>query len=225
MGNTAAPHAWLSHPLAGVLARFNVLPSLFIHPGRAAGWPAGRQLPPAVHRHWSAALLASEGLEPVLGLDEPAISLALLPPDMFARLTLLCGIRLNAQHIRRAIARTDVELLRAQLGEAGLAAARIHPASTRPTMTLAGVASAPDWSPMQARELCEAWGAGLLARAFDGASPALARRAALRLPDSAAPVRARLAAAGMQAEGALALAHEHLNTLDPSWLCCFPGNH
>lgn len=219
MATTAASHTWLQHPLAGALVRFNVLPSLFIHPLRAAGWPVAQELPSAVHQHWSAALIKEEALEPVLSLDEPALSLALLPQELFAPLMLLCGIRLNALHVRRAIARTEVELLRAQLGDEGLAAAR-----TRSATSLAGMPCAPDWDAACARELCEAWGAGLLARAFDGASPALARRAALRLPETAAPVRARLAGAGLQPSDALALAHEHLNLMDPAWLSCFPAN-
>lgn len=219
MASTAASHAWLLHPLAGALVRFNVLPSLFIHPLRAAAWPAAGPLPSAVHQHWSAALLRHESLEPVLSLDEPALSVALLPQELFTALTLHCGIRLNALHVRRAIARTEVEQLRAQLGDDGLAAAR-----TRSAGSMAGLPSAPDWDAARARELCEAWGAGLLARAFDGASPALARRAALRLPHAAAPVRARLAGAGLQPGDALALAHEHLHSLDPAWLSFFPAH-
>lgn len=214
---TAATRAWLSHPQAGALARFNVLPSLFIHPLRIAGWPPGNDVPLAVHRHWSAALLKAEALEPVLSLDEPALRLALLPQETFMQLMLLCGIRLNAMHVRRAIARTDVDLLRDQLGDEGLAAAR-----TRSAPGMAGTPSTPDWTPARARELCELWGAGLLARAFDGASPALLRRVALRLPEAANAIQAQLAAV-MQPSDALALASDCLNTLDPAWLSSFPA--
>jgi type III secretion protein K len=211
-------HSWIRHPLAEALLRFNLLPSLLLHPRRdAAGAGAQLKALPALHRHRSAALLKEHGLDPVLGLDDPALPLAMLPQAHFQRLLLLLGAALNGPHIRRTIAREELSLLKQQLGSEGLAAARAPAA-----VALAGLPVAPDWHPAQAEAVCMAWGAAVLAQAFDAAAPQVARRARLRLAPEADALRAPLSAAGLQPERALSIARELLQSLEPAWLSSFP---
>jgi type III secretion protein K len=209
--------AWLRHPLAEALLHFNLLPSLLLHPKRDT--TAARELEalPALHRHRSAALMKEHGLDPVLDLDDPALPLAMLPDAHFQRLLRLLGAALNAPHIRRTIAREELALLQAQLGDEGLAAARAPVAAA-----LAGLPVAPDWNAAQAQTLCMAWGAAVLAQAFDAATPQVGRRARLRLAPEADALRAPLSAAGLLPERALALARDLLASLEPAWLSSFP---
>src|SRR5262249_11073721 len=107
--------------------------------------------------------------------------------------------------------------LKTQLGDEGLAVART-PAAT----ALAGLPVAPDWEAARAEALCMAWGAAVLAQAFDAATPQVGRRARLRLAPEADALRAPLSAAGLQPERALRIARELLQTLEPAWLSSFP---
>lgn len=212
---------WLRHPLALALLQFNLLPSLLLHPRRGpAQAHAELKALPALHRHRSAALLRQHGLDPVLGLDDPALPLAMLPDAHFNRLLLLLGAALNAPHIRRTIARDEVSLLRDVLGAQAMAMARA-PAAT----ALAGLPVAPDWDAANAADLCIAWGSAVLCQAFDAAAPAVGRRARLRLAPEADALRAPLAAAGLQPERALCIARDVLQTLEPAWLSSFPASH
>ncbi|MGE0329470.1 MAG: SctK family type III secretion system sorting platform protein [Ramlibacter sp.] len=212
--------SWLRHPLAEALLRFNLLPSLLLHAGRGdAQSQAGLKALPALHRHQSAALLKQHGLEPVLGLDDPALPLAMLPGPHFDKLLLLLGAALNAPHIRRTIARDEVSLLRNVLGPQTMAMARSSAAAA-----LAGLPVAPDWTAANAADLCTAWGAAVLAQAFDAAAPAVGRRARLRLDPEADALRAPLSAAGLQPERALGIARDVLQTLEPAWLSSFPAS-
>lgn len=215
---------WLRHPLAEALLRFNLMPALLLHPSRAKTQdkqtPQALKSLPALQRSRSAALLKQHGLDPVLGLDDPALPLAMLPEGHFDRMLLLLGAALNAPHIRRTIARDDLALLREQLGSEGVAMARTPTAAA-----LAGLPVAPDWDAARAPELCRAWGAAVLAQAFDAAIPAVGRRARLRLAPEADALRAPLSAAGLQPERALRIARELLQTLEPAWISSFPATH
>lgn len=208
----------LRHPFAEALLRFNLLPSLLLHPRREPSGIDGLPALPSLPRHRSAALLQQQGFDPVMSMDDPALPLALLPPAHLDRLLLLLGAALNAPHIRRTIGRGPLAELKAQVGSEGLAIARAPTAAA-----LAGLPVAPDWSPAQAGALCTAWGAALLAHAFEAAAPGVAQRARLRLPPEADALRAPLAAAGLQPERALAAARQLLQTLEPAWLSSFPA--
>jgi hypothetical protein len=214
-----SPAHWMRHPLAQALLRFNLLPSHFLHPARDDAVPAlALKALPGLHRHRSAALLKKHGLDPVLSLDDPALPLAMLPEPHFGRLLLLLGAALNAPHVRRTIARHQIALLRQQIGSEGLAIARTPTAAA-----LAGLPVAPDWEGARAAALCGAWGAAVLAHAFDAASPPVAQRALLRLAPEADALRASLVAAGLQPLRALTVARELLQTLEPAWLSSFPA--
>lgn len=217
--NSTPLSSWLRHPLTESLLRFNLLPSLWLHPRRAStAQQAALKSLPAFHRHQSAALLKQQGLDPVLGLDDPALPLAMLPGEHFDRLVLLLGAALNAPHIRRTIARDDLTVLREQLGSEALAVTRTGTATA-----LAGLPVAPDWTPGNAAGLCTAWGAAVLGQAFDAATPGVGQRARLRLVPEADALRAPLAAAGLQPERALHIARGLLQTLEPTWLSSFPA--
>ncbi|HSV44832.1 MAG TPA: SctK family type III secretion system sorting platform protein, partial [Ramlibacter sp.] len=169
----------LAHPLAGDWLRFNFLPSLLLHPSRAGDWAAlaGQAQPPAsLHRHWSAALARSAGLEPVAGLDAPGLALAMLPAAGFAQLLRWCGLVLCAPAIRRVIERAPLAALRAQIGEQALAFARAGAAAVHP-----GLAPARGWAPAQAAAECDRQGGGLLYNALQQAPAPVARRGQLRL--------------------------------------------
>lgn len=218
MAHAPARLTWLTHPLALALLRFNVLPSLLLHPSRAGGWPVAPQdAPAALHRGWSARLLEELRLDPVLSMDDPALPLAMLPPELFSRLVLYGGIALNASHIRRAISRADVVHLMDQLGDEGMAFAR-----ARHGQGLAALPVFPGWSADRARERCTHWGHALLAQAFAAATPAVAQRGALRLPADIEPRRRQVDGAGLAPATALALAREFLEYLEPQWLSSFP---
>jgi len=209
---------WLRHPLAEALLRFNLMPAALLHPRRAEpATPAQLASLPALQRHQSAALLKRHGLDPVLGLDDPALPLALLPGAHLDRVLLLLGAALNAPHIRRTIARDELATLRELIGTEGVAVARTPTANA-----LAGLPVAPDWSAYRAHTICQAWGSAVLAQAFEAAIPAVGRRARLRLAPEADALRAPLSAAGLQPERALDIARELLHTLEPQWLSSFP---
>lgn len=209
---------WLGHPLAESFLRFNLLPSTLLHPERGAA-VVQRELRdlPALQRHRSAALIEEHGLDPVLGLHDPVLPLAMLPDPYLKRLLVLLGVALNAPHVRRTIARADLAMLNAQLGSEGLAAARMPAAAA-----LAGLPKAPDWKAEHAGALCTAWGSALLTHAFDSAAPEVAGRARLRLSPDADALRAPLAAAGLAPQCALQVALEMLQSLEPAWLSSFP---
>ena len=223
--------AWLDHPLAEPMLRFNLLPSLLLHPAQAERLlpESLRQLldedseaiPTAVlHRHWSAALRRELNLGPVDSLEEPTLPIALLDAEGFERLGLWCGIALLATSIRRTIAREDVAMLQAQLGRSGIRFARrdavgMLPGGEAPVAQLQSDAAA------QASLL----GSGLLWSAFGNAGPAVAGRARLRLaPDACNAVESL---PGFLADGptALTLATNILEFLDPPWLSSFPTRH
>lgn len=209
---------WFHHPLAETLLKFNLLPSLFAHPLRDA--PISRQLKqlPALDRHKSAALLRKHKLGYVLSMEDPALVLALLPKAHFARLMGLLGAALNAPHIRRTISRIDRAALHDQIGGEAMAIVREPVAAA-----LAGMPVAPDWETSRAQDICFAWGAAILAQAFDAATPEVAGRARLRLAPEADSLRAPLSAAGLEPERALRICLDLLQVLEPAWVSSFPA--
>jgi type III secretion protein K len=218
MNAATVPH-WFHHPLAEALLRFNLLASQLVHPAREKeDVPLNLRALSSLHRHRSAALLKKHGLDPVRGLADPALPLAMLPPAHFDRLLLLLGAALNAPHIRRTIARVELALLHTLVGSEALAIARTSTATA-----LAGLPVAPDWDTDRARDICMAWGAAILAQAFDSATPEVGGRGRLRLAPESDALRAPLAAAGLAPERALEIARDLLQSLEPAWLSSFPA--
>ena len=230
---TALPSTdWLGHGLAEPLFRFACLPSVGLHPSRLAGMapPAARQMlegltpgTPAwgqLHRHWSAALIESEGLAPLADVYEPALALALLPDVGWHMLQQLGGVVLAGPRIRRTIARVQVQALQAALGAPALAFAHGAATGLHP-----GWDASLTWALDDIGPACARWGAALQARAMDAASPAVAARARLRLPDSALSDAAGPLFAAVDAPVALRLALSLVQHTDPAWLSLFPATH
>ena len=72
---------------------------------------------------------------------------------------------------------------------------------------------------------CARWGAALQARAMDAASPAVAARGRLRLPEAALTDAAGPLFSALGAAAALQLALSLLQHTDPAWLSLFPATH
>jgi type III secretion protein K len=215
---TMTMNTWIRHPLAEALFRFALLPSMFMHPRRdPTGMAPELKALPALHRHRSAALMKKYGLDPELDVNDPALPLAMLPQLHLDRMLLLLGAALNAPHIRRTIAREELNVLKKQLGTEGIAVAR-----TPAAHALAGLPVAPDWNVAEARAICTAWGSAVAVHAFDAAAPQVGIRGRLRLAPEADMLRAPLSAAGLQPQMALVVARELLHTLEPAWLSSFP---
>lgn len=213
---SSAGASWLGHPLADSLLRFELLPSLALHPAQAARLlpaplqqllEAGQLALPALHRHWSALLRRELQLAPLADLQDPALPLALAPPPLFERLLQHAGLALLGPRVRRAITRAEVAAWRDKLGEEGLRYAR-H----APPLTEAAADGAPDQL-----------GAALLHTVFEAATPPVAARALLRLPPEAGAARTLLPAACAAPAAALALAQSVLASLEPAWLSSFPA--
>ena len=209
--------------LTGPLLAFCLLPSLSLHPSQferfipAPVYAHADELP-ALHRLWSAALIEQAALEPLATFDDAALPLAMLPADRLAQWLSLAGVTLAGQRIRRCIVRSEVELLRAQLGDAVLDFAR-----RRAPAFYAGLPdeTACSWSLSAAAEHAAALGEALFARAFGGATRPVAQRALLRLPTDAVQ---RAAALPLAADAALRLSLSLLQELDPVWLSSFPAS-
>ncbi|MEO5672267.1 MAG: hypothetical protein ABIR26_16385 [Ramlibacter sp.] len=219
----------LGHPLAEPMLRFSLLPSLFLHPTQAALLlPEGlRHLldedsdaipPPVLHRHWSAALRRQLNLEPVESLEEPTLPIALLDTWRFERLAQWCGIAVLAPSIRKTIARDDVALLQANLGEDGVEFARRDAARLLPE---GNARSAPLHTDATSQALH--LGSALLWAAFGAANPAVTARARLRLAPDAGKTLGALPDHLTKGQAALELAENVLTLLDASWLSSFPA--
>lgn len=215
-----APHGssgWLAHPLAEAILRFQLLPSMLLHPAREqqGAWPDAQSLP-LRHKHESAAMFEQLGIDPTLGLADPALPIAILPSPKFETFQLLLGAAANARHIRGVISREEVALLRTQLSTEALALVR-----TPLGRKIEALASASNWETTRAAELCAACGGALLALAFDAATPAVRTRALLRLPPESEASRAGWLAHGAP-EKALLAARDLLQSVEPVWLSSFP---
>jgi type III secretion protein K len=228
--SAAATHPTpLNHALGEAWLRFNLLPSMTLHPSRCAEWAfatsMGENLQ-ALHRHWSAALARSLALDPVLDLSDPALPLAMLPEPAFHKVQLWCGIAQMAPAIRRVVAREQLAVLTQQLGSDGVAFAQHHtPAiGVRKDAGMgAGMPATPPLQPVEAAANCARWGAGLLSLAFSAAAQPVASRAQLRLPADVAQSAALVNAAGFDAATALSLALVIVELTDPAWLSSFPA--
>jgi type III secretion protein K len=221
MATPASAALPLAHPLAGDWLRFNFLPSLLLHPSRAGAWAqlAGQpQAPAGLHRHWSAALSASAGLEPVEGLEADGLPLAMLPASAFARLLRWCGVVLCAPAIRKTIERVPVNTLHEQLGHDAIAFARAGAAGLHP-----GLQSPAAWDPARAAACCDALGGALVSSALEQAPAPVARRGQLRLPADAQAAAAALGRAGLAPAQAQPLAMSVLQLTEPAWLSSFPA--
>ncbi|MCA0325222.1 MAG: SctK family type III secretion system sorting platform protein [Proteobacteria bacterium] len=215
----------------GVLARltqFNLLPSLFLHPGQvkllsppngmdtnAARHPAVQA---ALHRQWSQRLLArlNVAASPVVNLKEPALPLALMAAEQLDRLVRELGIALLGRRLRRMILRDDVLAVRASLGETGMrwaleGARELHP----------GLLEAPPVSPQGSAQAADLLGASLLGLAWHDAPQSLRLRADWRVAPEAHSEQAR-GVCGLGATEARVLCLRRLTETDPEWLSCFP---
>lgn len=221
-------HAWVSHPMASGLLAFNALPSRFLHGSRMAElMPFGQ--PPEVldaqfHRHCSALLLPGLDSQPVLAMEDPALPLAMLPPETFAQLLQLCGVLLLAPSIQRVIARDEARALQQGLGKQAVDFAYFQApgllelpfVSQEKTGFTAG----------QAKAQAVLWGAALLHAAFASAPKNISQRGFLRLPAEAAQLRQQMPAAAVQSNAqALSIARSITQTLEPQWLSSFPTLH
>lgn len=215
-----------THPLAGVLAEFNWLPSHGLHESRRAllgaetpasllALPAARR---SLHRHWSAALLSGMGAagRQSAALEDAAAALALSTPPLLLRLARHAGIVLMGAQLRHRVLRSEVAEARAVLGDDGLALARGEAAGLHP-----GLRETAEWSAQGLAPACDLLGAGLLARAWADAGDALRLRADLKLPAAADAPGVR-AASGLSPDAARALCLALLARLDTPWLSLFP---
>ncbi|MES2480736.1 MAG: SctK family type III secretion system sorting platform protein [Pseudomonadota bacterium] len=220
--NATARHAWMAHPLAGMLLRFNLEPAWLFHPSRQAEWqPEGAQALPAagsLARHVSGALLRRLGLARVERLDDPALPLFMAPAPLFERLTLCCGLVVLGPSLRRVIARAEVLALQAQLGEDGLRFAR---AAARLWDAAGPVSMEPAANGVYEQALRS--GAALLWLAAASAAEPVAQRALLRLPVDAQDAVIDLPHPLERPANALALARSVLDELEPAWLSSFPA--
>lgn len=217
-----ARHAWMSHPLAGMLLRFNLEPAWLFHPSRQSEWQdeSAQALPAAgtLARHVSGALLRRLGLARVEGLDDSALPLFMAPAPLFERLTLCCGLVVLGPSLRRVIARPEVLALQAQLGQDGLRFAR---AAVRLWDAAAPAAVVPTANAVRAQALHA--GAALLWLAATTAAEPVAQRARLRLPLDAQDAVIDLPHPLERPANALALARSVLEELEPAWLSSFPA--
>jgi type III secretion protein K len=213
------------------LQRFNLLPSLDLHPSRAALWLPGQAAAahgwcaPAVarqwHRHWSALLLArlQDDAQPVHELTHAATPLALAGPALLQATARHAGLLLLGKNLRLRIARSEVAAAQQALGRAAWdwvcrEGAALHP----------GLADPRPWLDQGLAAGADLLGAGLLAQSWHDAPAALRRRADWKLPlDAEAP--AAREASGMTPPQACRLCLQTLHFLEPEWLSSFPSIH
>lgn len=222
--NTARP-ALPSAPLQ----RFNLLPSLDLHPSRAALWLPGHGTAwvaaPATarhwHRRWSQLLLErlQADAQPVRDLSHPATPLALAAPALLCATVRHAGLLLLGKSLRRRIARRDVNAAQAAIGCAAwnwvcARGAALHP----------GLDDTPPWLDRGLAEAADQLGAGLLAQSWNDAPAPLRRRADWKLPlDAESPASREVS--GMTPSQACDLCLQTLHLLEPEWLSSFPTIH
>lgn len=219
--------------LQAPLQEFNLLPSRSLHAGRAqalahAGMPpqgpAALAAPPAVqralHRRWSAQLLAQLGdhAQPVLDLSHAALPVALATPALLGRVARDAGVALLGAYLRRTIARDAVLAARESLGASGLdwalhGAADVHP----------GLAETGRWTQSDLGEAADLLGAGVIAQSWQDAPAPIKLRADWKLPPTAVEDTAVRTASALDPQGARQLCLQLLARLDPAWLSNFPA--
>ena len=213
------------------LQRFNLLPSLELHPSRAALWLPGRAAAadgfgaPAVarqwHRHWSALLLErlQDEAQPVRDLTHAASPLALAGPALLQATARHAGLLLLGRNLRLRIARSEVAAAQEALGRAAWdwvceQGAALHP----------GLADARPWLDQGLAAGADLLGAGLLAQSWHDAPAPLRRRADWKLPLDAESEACR-AVSGLTPPQACSLCLQTLHFLEPEWLSSFPTIH
>jgi type III secretion protein K len=223
----AAHAAWLTHPQADSLLRFDWLPSLWLHPTRVAALlpasagtllqaaPNGSRAHARLHEHWSRGLLGTLGLGSLDDPHEASLCLAALPEPAWMRLAQYGGATLAAPRLRRVIAREQLAVLGEALGTQTLEfacgrAAHLHP----------GLDAANGLPSQDLAASCLAWGRALVARALEAAPRPVARRGQLRLSQDAVET-APLALAGIDAPQALVLCMSLIEEIEPSWHSSF----
>jgi len=227
-----------AHPpvalLQAQLQEFNLLPSRSLHAGRAGALALGGTPPgdlgalaaqPAVqralHKRWSAQLLAQLGdhAQPVLDLSHAALPAALATPALLGRVARDAGVALLGTYLRRTIARDAVMSARESLGAPALDWARQGAADVHP-----GLADPGRWT--QSDDLGHAadlLGAGVIAQSWHDAPAPIKLRADWKLPSTAVEDTAVRTASALDPQGARQLCLQLLARLDPAWLSNFPA--
>lgn len=195
------------------------MPSLSLHATQATALVPETVLAqtaglPSLHRHWSAEL--SGKLEPVLGLDDPILPLAMLPAERFDTLLLYAGALLAGQPIRRCITRALVQAMQAELGDGVLNFTRNRAAAIH-----AGLDDLA-WRTEAIGADTLALGQVMLAQAFLTATPAVRQRGLLRLPIAASSHAQALALSPAES---LRISLALLQEIEPEWLSLFPITH
>lgn len=219
MNTATAYRPPLRHPLAEPFLAFSLLPSMNQHVTQAAALVPGAVLDqiaglPNLHRHWSAEM--NNTLEPLAGLDDPVLPLAMLPAERFDTLALYAGAVLAGQPIRRCIARADVQAMQPELGDAVLdftrhRAAAIHAGLDDLTWRTEAIAAD-----------TVALGQVLLAQAFQMATPAVRQRGLLRLPIATS---SHAQALSLSPAESLRISLALLQEIEPKWFSLFPITH
>lgn len=212
------------------LQEFNLLPSRSLHAERAHallardGTESAVTSQPAVqralHRRWSAQLLAQLGehAQPVLDLSHAALPLALAAPALLARLARDAGVTLLGGYLRRTIARDAVLQARSALGDASLDWARQGASALHP-----GLEDPNHWIAPGLDQAADLLGAGVIAQAWHDAPAPIRLRADWKLAPAAVDTPAVRAASTLDARSARQLCLQLLARLDPAWLSSFPA--
>jgi type III secretion protein K len=222
---------WMSSDLSTHLLEFACLPSRTLHASRQqALLPAGgmallSQLSPGtpawrrLHRHWSVALTQAHRLPELTVQPDKSLVLAMLPTPAWDAIQWLGGAVLVAPRIRRCIAREQVSSLKEQLGEAA------HSFAMGPSAILHGGWDESLALPLgQVAPTCLRWGQALQARAMQTASPAVAQRAFLRLPEAALKDADSAQFSRMASAQALQLLMSLIERTQAQWFSLFPAN-
>jgi len=206
------------------LQEFNLLPSRSLHSERARALEGAENalaqqpgVQRALHRRWSAQLLAQLGehAQPVLDLSHAALPLALAAPALLARLARDAGVTLLGGYLRRTIARDAVLQARSALGDAGLDWARHGAAALHP-----GLDDPSPWLAPGLDQDADLLGAGLIAQAWHDAPAPIRLRADWKLAPAAVDART---ASALDAPRARQLCLQLLARLDSAWLSSFPA--
>lgn len=242
----------LVHPvLDRALLEANALPSRLAHPAWLEAWACAgaglwqrllqalQPLEPGaatLHRHVSGALLRDPALDLgwIAGLDDPALPLCLAPPPLFEALQRRAGLVLLGPAIRQVIVRSELARIEQRLGAPALDFVR-----QQAPRLWAGLVAPARLAPAEVEAQVMRWGAALLARALDVATPPVARRGRLRLaPAEGSPSGSMLPEIELPATvlpatvlpenvlgapQALSLARALLQELDPPWFSHFPA--
>lgn len=221
-------------PWAESLIRFFMLPSTLLHPSRIRAMLSDNSLSMYeamapdertlrnLHRHWSKELSTRLGFAPLKHvsnpINDPVLALALLPDSALRQAQLQAGAVLAGPAIRHCITRDPQNALRATLGDdlyrfALERAAQLHPGLKESLAT-------PD---DQVAQICERWGAAVMARAMRQAGAGVRERALLRLPEQAVTDGEANPINTLSGPQSLALILKLLQSTQSEWLSSFPA--